>query len=57
MYSYEEFYAVSTDKKADIFFCPETMKEYVPYRSMSWNRKRNVTEGKQGKGGEKIGNK
>lgn len=29
-YSYEEFYVASTDKKADIFFCLETMKEYVP---------------------------
>lgn len=29
-YSYEEFYAASTDKKADVFFCLETMKEYVP---------------------------
>lgn len=29
-YSYDEFYTVSTDKKADIFFCLETMKEYVP---------------------------
>lgn len=29
-YSYEEFYAASTDKRADIFFCLETMKQYVP---------------------------
>lgn len=29
-YSYEEFYAASTDKEADIFFCLETMKVYVP---------------------------
>lgn len=29
-YSYEGFYAASTDKKADIFFCLETMKEYTP---------------------------
>lgn len=30
LYSYEEFYAASTDKRAGIFFCLETMKEYVP---------------------------
>lgn len=29
-YSYKEFYAASTDKTADIFFCFETQKEYVP---------------------------
>lgn len=29
-YSHDEFYAASTDKKADIFFCLETMKNYVP---------------------------
>lgn len=29
-YSYEEFYKASTDKEADIFFCIETGKEYVP---------------------------
>ena len=29
-YSHEEFYAASTDKEADIFFCLETMKQYVP---------------------------
>lgn len=29
-YSYEGFYAASTDKKANIFFCLETMKEYTP---------------------------
>lgn len=29
-YSYEEFYAASTDKTADIFLCFETQKEYAP---------------------------
>ncbi len=29
-YSHQEFYAASTDKTADIFFCLETMKQYVP---------------------------
>ena len=29
-YSHKEFYAASTNKTADIFFCLETMKQYVP---------------------------
>lgn len=31
-YSYDDFYAASTDKNADVFFCLETQKEYVPCR-------------------------
>lgn len=29
-YSYQEFYAASTDKTADIFRCFENQKEYIP---------------------------